>query len=516
MTDARQSDRLQRHPGGRDSSASLAAWNHPVVRGRQGPDWGQGAAVPRPTQVFFRRRVWATLAFVMLLGWPFPRWSLAGEQESPRDTGYRGVWYANQPSGDEYRYKYSGGFGTYPHQTLPCALHAAQVGKTYFCYSGWNVDGSSLLHLIGEFDHATGRVSRPTIVLDKQTTDAHDNPTLMIDDAGFLWVFSASHGTGRPSFIHRSREPWSISAFERIAETNFSYPHPWWLPGRGFLFLQTRYGKGRGLFQQTSADGRTWSARQPLVHIEQGDYQITWRHGDLLGTVFDFHPTPVGLNARANIYYAQTRDGGASWETIAGEQLKLPLHESDNPALVYNSRREGLLVYLKDLNYDRQGRPVVLFLVARGFESGPRHGLRTWFTLHWTGTEWRQREVTTSDHNYDHGFLAIDTDGQWRMLAPTHPGPQPWTTGGELVLWTSDNEGETWHKARQVTHDSRFNHTYARRPVAAHPEFWGLWADGNPLEPSESALYFCNQTGESVWRLPRTMTADGMTPERVP
>ena len=30
-----------------------------------------------------------------------------------KDTGYRGIWYMNQPSGDEYVYKYSGGLGTY-------------------------------------------------------------------------------------------------------------------------------------------------------------------------------------------------------------------------------------------------------------------------------------------------------------------------------------------------------------------------------------------------------------------
>jgi hypothetical protein len=441
---------------------------------------------------------------------------VAAEPEtSHRDTGYRGVWYSNQSSGDEYRYKYSGGFATYPHQSVPCAIHAAQVGKTFFCYSGWNETESSLLHLIGEFDHATGRVSRPTIVLDKQTTDAHDNPTLMLDEAGHVWIFSASHGTGRPSWIHRSRQPWSIAGFERILETNFSYPHPWWLPGRGFLFLQTRYGKGRGLFQQTSRDGRTWSPRQPLAHIEQGDYQITWRHGDRLGTIFDQHPAPVGLNARANIYYAETRDGGANWQTVTGDRLQLPLTAIDNPARVYDSQSDGLLVYLKDLNYDRRGHPVVLYLAAQGYESGPRNGARRWFTLHWTGENWRRREVTTSDHNYDHGFLAIDSDGNWQVLAPTDPGPQPWTTGGEMVLWTSESEGETWRRERTVTAGSRFNHTYARRPLNAHPGFWGIWADGNPLEPSESCIYFTNQRGDEVWRLPRMMIADWMTPERV-
>ncbi len=38
-----------------------------------------------------------------------------------RDDGYRGIWYSNQPSNDAYRYKYSGGFATYPQQHIPIA-----------------------------------------------------------------------------------------------------------------------------------------------------------------------------------------------------------------------------------------------------------------------------------------------------------------------------------------------------------------------------------------------------------
>ena len=36
--------------------------------------------------------------------------------------GYRGIWYMNQPTGDEYAYKYSGGFATYPQQQEPIAI----------------------------------------------------------------------------------------------------------------------------------------------------------------------------------------------------------------------------------------------------------------------------------------------------------------------------------------------------------------------------------------------------------
>lgn len=79
--------------------------------------------------------------------------------------------------------------------------------------------------------------------------------------------------------------------------------------------------------------------------------------------------------------------------------------------------------------------------------------------------------------------LYIEPDGLWRVIAPTEPGPQPWTTGGEMVLWTSRDQGATWIKVKQLTRNSRFNHTYAHRPVNAHPDFYAFWADGNPFNP---------------------------------
>ncbi|MGZ4965327.1 MAG: BNR-4 repeat-containing protein, partial [Limisphaerales bacterium] len=54
-----------------------------------------------------------------------------------------------------------------------------------------------------------------------------------------------------------------------------------------------------------------------------------------------------------------------------------------------------------------------------------------------------------------------------------------------------------------------------RRPLNAAPEFYALWADGNPRQPSGSHLYFTDKTGSHVWRLPKKMTADMATPEVV-
>jgi hypothetical protein len=446
-------------------------------------------------------------------------------EELPRDDGYRGIWYFNQPTSDDYRYKYSGGMATYPQQHLPIAVYRPQVNKTFFVYGGTTArapgDPQELLHMVSYFDHETGQVPRPRILLNKKTSDAHDNPVLQVDDDGHLWVFSPSHGTARPSYIHRSRRPYDVTEFDCVLQANFSYPQPWHVPGQGFLFLHTRYGGGkslgvtaqRALFWMSSRDGGQWSDPQLLAGIEQGDYQVSWREGSRIATAFDFHPRPLGLNARANIYYLETSDLGRSWRTAASEDVQPPTTEVNNAALVYDSRRDGLLVYLKDLNFDRDGRPVILFLTSKGFEPGRENGPRQWQTAHWNGEEWVRRPLTTSGNNYDHGSLYIEPDGVWRVIAPTESGPQPFNPGGEMALWISRNEGRSWETSKQLTHGSPRNHTYARRPLYAHPDFYALWADGHARRPSQSHLYFTNREGEHVWRLPDAMESDFAQPQ---
>ena len=434
----------------------------------------------------------------------------------PKADGYRGIWYCNEATKDAYKFKYSGGMATYPQQHVPIAIYSPQANKTFFCYGGTTTGQGKreLLHMVSYFDHATGKVPRPTILLNKHTSDAHDNPTISLDAAGYIWIFSSSHGTSRPSYIHRSKQPFSVEEFERVLETNFSYTQPWFIPGQGFLFLHTRYADGRNLYWMTSPEGREWSEPHKLAKIEMGDYQISWRTGARVGTAFDYHPRPVGLNARANLYYLETADFGRTWQNGEGVRVSMPITNVPNAALVYDSRKAGLLVYLKDLNFDAQGHPVILFLTSKGFEPGPENGPREWKTARWTGKEWVIRPFTPSGNNYDHGSLYIEPDGMWRIIAPTDLGPQPYNPGGEMVMWTSADQGATWQRVKQLTQNSPRNHTYARRPVNAHPGFYALWADGNARQPSESYLYFTNRRGDHVWRLPPSMTADSVVPEQ--
>src|SRR5678809_39265 len=88
------------------------------------------------------------------------------------DDGYRGIWYMNQPSKDEYKYKYSGGFATYPQQHVPIAIYSKEANKTFFVYGGKigggkTADANRISNMVSYYDHATGLVPRPRVVLSR-------------------------------------------------------------------------------------------------------------------------------------------------------------------------------------------------------------------------------------------------------------------------------------------------------------------------------------------------------------
>ncbi len=445
-----------------------------------------------------------------------------------KDDGYRGIWYMNEPLESVYKYKYSGGLGTYCAKHKPFAIYSDKVGKTFFCYGGTSKDSNrQLIHMVSYYDHKKNTVPRPTILLDKQTDDAHDNPVISMDDKGYIWIFSTSHGTDRPSYIHRSMKPYEINSFElinatrledgnKVPITNFSYLQAWHLPQQGFVCFFTKYGWGskRTICFMTSSDGVEWSAWQRLATMANGHYQISGVTEKKAASAFNYHPEQGGLNYRTNLYYLETLDFGKTWASADGKKLSLPLTDSSSAALVRDYESEGLKVYLKDIRFDQDGRPVILYITSKGFESGPENDPRTWTTAHWTGKEWNIQTVTTSDNNYDMGSLFIEKDGSWLIIAPTETGPQPYNPGGEMAMWESKDIGTSWEQHRQITNTSKRNHNYARASAHAHPDFYALWADGHGREPSESNLYFCNRAGD-VYALPRLMSGSFEKPELI-
>jgi len=426
--------------------------------------------------------------------------------------GYRGIWFTlGQRS--EYGDKYSGGLGTYTANHLPVAIYHKGTKRTYFVYGG-TTDSMArhLLVMVSYFDHRSGMLPRPVVVMDKQgVDDPHDNASLSIDREGYLWVFVSGRGRVRPGKIFRSERPHDITGFKEMYSGEFTYPQPWYLGSEGFLLMYTRYTNGRELYVRRF-DAQGVPGPERTLAGMGGHYQLSWFDGSRILTVFNHHPGG-DVDRRTNLYLIQSLDTGVHWTTIRGDTLVLPLRDTGSPALVRDFAREGKLVYLNDLTLDRKGHPLILAVVSRHHQPGPKGDPREWYVWQYKDGNWKEHFVCRSTHNYDMGSLYVE-GRRWRIIGPTEAGPQRYGTGGEMAVWESRDEGRHWHRVRLLTGGSARNHAYARRPLGAHPAFQALWADGDADRLSMSYLYMTDRRGR-VFRLPYDMRGPFEKPVRV-
>jgi hypothetical protein len=443
----------------------------------------------------------------------------------PTTDGFYGIWYSVGPSGDQYAYKYSGGFATYPQQTSPIAIYSQAVNSTFFVYAGTNGTNNTLRNYISYFDHDTGLLARPREIRNVGGNDAHKNAVLTIDNAGYLNVFANSHGNGGSGNYYKSAAPYSITDFDEIAlpgsvfnnnagAVKLAYSNAFYVSGNGYMLVYNEYDDGRAAHVATSTNGTTWTEKE-LFDTEDGHYTVARQNGNTIGVTADYHRSG-SLDHRTNLYYVQSNNFGQTWTNVSGTPLTVPLTTRNNAALVHDYYAENQMVYMKDIDYDAAGNPILLYLTVSdadglGYKSGPKPGGRTLHTAYWTSGAWQIRDVLMTDHNYDHGELTVEANGSWRITAPFIDGPQQYGTGGEVGVWTSANQGQTWQLADQLTQSSDYNHTYVRHPVHAHDGFYDFWADGNAFSQSASRLYFATKNGD-VYRMPAQFSGEFAAP----
>ncbi len=420
-------------------------------------------------------------------------------------SGFKGLWYGlGQFS--TYGDKYSGGLGTYTAKHLPLAIYSPECNKTFFTYGGTTeYTENHLLIMVSYYDHTTEQLAQPLILVDKEgVVDAHDNSTIQLDSDGYIWIFVSGRYNERNGYIYRSDEPYSIDSFTEVLNKPFNYPQPKYIEGKGFVFLFTNMHDGRELYSQHSTDGYNWSSENHLVAF-RGHYQVSSNTDDVVGFFYNWHKDG-SVDKRTNLYYMQSTDLGETWTTITGDVLTTPLTSSSNASLIKDYQSLGLNVYLKDMDYDSNGYPVILYITSPTYKTGPANPVREWRLARWTGTEWAYTYITDANHNYDMGSLYLE-DNLYRIVAPTEVGPQEWGTGGEMAIWESYDQGASWEKIKDITFGSSRNHSYARRPLYCNDDFYSLWSDGNTDALSRCYLYYSSKQGD-VYQMPYDFNGD--------
>jgi hypothetical protein len=412
-------------------------------------------------------------------------------------SDYQGVWYfcgtANVLPGKTY--VYSGPMATYSAWHRPMAVYAPEADTTFFVYGNQeNAPG------IGRYNHSEGSFSKPVILGSNPDSDAHRNPTLMIDEDGFIYVFYGAHG--HPTKVLKSGRPFDISSkWERrgdIVDPGTSYPQPFQLlPGE--LFVSYRQQPGWRC-RRSMDKGESWKepvdiaafedcAIYGITIAETGDFprkvHFVWsRLGG--GTEEEIRDKHLWAR-RYNIYYACSDDGGTTWRRSDGTPYELPITE-DNAEKIYDCGARG--IWLKDIQLDGNGDPLVLFIDG---EVSTFHS--EWKFASLREKAWTFSDVCSSDHMYDDGGLVILNDEDIRIYGPVKAS-QPIEDGGDIEVWQSVDGGATWTYLESLTENSKYSHNNVK-VVFNHGkqsgDFRMMWSYGDSLWPSssEDVKIFC-------------------------
>jgi hypothetical protein len=425
-----------------------------------------------------------------------------GDRVEPVLTTFRGVWYGSgrQNTLPGHEFVYAGGKATYSAWHRPMAVYAPEVNKTFFVFGdAHNRPAISL------FDHATARFAEPLALGTNPDGNAHRNPTLLIDEDRYLFVFYGYHGGAQPIAVLRSLYPLDMSAWTRMADLtdgNGSYPNPWQLLS-GEIIVPHRQPSG-WCFTKTRDQGVTWGETVELASFDT--YEST---STVYGmTLAETGPCPRRIHfvwsrlgggseeairtkhlwaRRYNVYYARSDDGGDTWQRSDGSIYQLPVSE-ESAELVYKSGERG--TWLKDILVTPDGHPLILFL-----DGDADTYVSTWKIARRTHKGWEFVDLATSDHMYDGGAFCAMGPNDIRLYGPSAPA-QPGCDGGNIEEWQSTDGGKTWAKVRTLTHGADRSHNHVktvRNHQQSDGQFRVMWSCGDGRSPpgsTEVHLYY--------------------------
>jgi len=426
----------------------------------------------------------------------------------------QGVWYAcgtaNAYPGKKY--VYSGPMATYCAWHRPIAVYAPAVRKTFFVFG--NPDNAPA---ISDYDHRAKRFAPPVVLGTNPDMDAHRNPTLLIDEAGFLYVFYGAHG--HPTRVVKSRSPYDVSGWSEAAaidDPGTSYPQPWQLCERE-IFVSFRQSPG-WCFRKSTDGASSWEPTVNLIRFADariyavsiggtGPFpravHVAW--SKLGGGTPEEVRTKHLWARRYDVYYARSDDGGTTWKRSDGSEYTLPITE-ETAEKVYESGEHG--VWLKDIQLDPRGDPYILFLDAdvATYES-------TWKVAGRPAEGWQISDVAQSDHMYDAGGLVILGEDDFRIYGPT-TGSQAHEDGGEIEEWTSSDRGRTWTNTKHLTAGSRYSHNQVKVVFnRGESDFRVLWSYGDSVYPPATRDVYLCRYGEAAGTFERiTLAGSGASP----
>jgi hypothetical protein len=330
--------------------------------------------------------------------------------------------------------------------------------------------------MIRSLDHATSQWSDPVTLVDLKKTyqaaaiDDHNPPSLLALRDGTILAFTAVHDQPDALGVQRSLQsenisswtPWQPVWHETGAE--YDYPQAKELPdGRIILFFRRgTWQSATEAYSLSSDQGRTWSSPTALIDFgpNVGVYAFVQQQGRDIHLAWNVRR---GGGTPSELYYAVSRDNGASWQTSTGQAVSLPL-TAETGELISNSA-EPLFTW--DLQITTQGQPRIA--LVHGQPSSAQYAIAEKQAARWVVNDIVETRLLYGSSHYYAGGIVFN---------PANPDQVLISRGGSdlyLTLWERDQK--VWRQRRVIS--AAFQHD-AIRPqfVAGDPDQSFIWLNG--------------------------------------
>lgn len=417
---------------------------------------------------------------------------VAVEEVEKDNNPFRGMWFAN------YDF-YHGPMATYSDKQRPMAIYAEAVRRTFFAYGG-----ADEAVYISYYDHDQQYFAHPVKLGNLEDGNGHRNPSLLIDEQGYIYAFYGSHNS--LSTTKRSIRPYDMYEWEQRAavDERHTYPQSWQLLPEQIFHLYRGRGAKKTMFRTSTNAAQSWSDFKTVVDFgDQVVYPISIAESGGFPRSIHVVWTVLDLNSqiRKHFWYAYSDDGGETWKRANGSTYTLPI-KPDTAEKIYDSGENQ--VQTNDIRLDSRKRPYILGSVGLGMEDGSW----SFICLKYEEGRWQSYQIAKADHQFDTGALVIVNDDDFRAYLPTG-AVQSGEDGGAVEEWQSLDRGETWHKTKNLTPDAVYSHNYVRTVYNGQPDFRVYWSYGDSrMEPEskEVSLWYYGEnqtTAEQIVPYPK-------------
>lgn len=362
-------------------------------------------------------------------------------------------------------------------------------------YIGW-VDNYGDIY-IAFYDHISKEISS-RMIYDNLEIDDHNNPSIIIDNNGYILLFFSSHlQEGKPIYFLKSKLPENIDEWEELQtlflkknseeiNVNYTYTNPIQLKEENnklFLFSRGISKKPAFIFSEDNAEN--WSDEVMVFEPNSSNsipYTKVYSDGvsKIHFVITNNHPTKSTENALYYFYYEK----GAFYR-VDGTKIcsakKMPIREADLQP-VFKSKKSVNKVWNWDVAQAIDGKPIIVFT---RFPDEKKH---IYCYALWNGNKWEINDI-------------VDSGGWFPKTIKDSPEPEPHYSGGisldhenpktiyisikrnnvfEIEKWTTLNNGKKWKK-QSITSNSRKDNVrpFAVRGAKSNNPFQVLWLENN-------------------------------------